>query len=396
LLSASSLSSRSSLLSAPSLSSRSSLLSASSLSSRSSLLSAPSLSSVQELSSNSSLFGPTLLEYRPDAPDPLHNLDDENESSQLSNSSTLFKTDVESYSIFPLVPNDPRIQPIFVTHFEELYDPTGTNPKIGQKEGAIITKQKTLVDEPQNPDGASSRALLSSIEANGTHQHQWKFEGLLTSQVAEQPDRKRPLSRGSETTPNTGSPSSLDGRLSESVKQSDHSVPQEVKSSDDESIDASEDDGWDGLSFGYGRRSTCGSDEGSFLDSSDEKGPRKRCRLQDEVPETEKILHWQESVPVSQCTNGQEGSVTSSQTSRNSSQEDRSSNNDDKGKRKHSDTPDEISGDGDGHNRESKRRRPDPSSDDRRLKCPFYQRQPNRRWPNSCRGNGWLTMKDLM
>jgi hypothetical protein len=31
-----------------------------------------------------------------------------------------------------------------------------------------------------------------------------------------------------------------------------------------------------------------------------------------------------------------------------------------------------------------------------RLKCPFYQRKPNRPWPNACRGNGWVTMKDLM
>jgi hypothetical protein len=165
--------------------------------------------------------------------------------------------------------------------------------------------------------------------------------------------------------------------------------------------DDNEDDCWnsdgddyydnDDMSFGFDSGSS------SYIWDNDPVGERKVIPLQEgeEIGIHDRISLWQQSTRFIGCSPGSSGTSSEGRISElgNSTNGISSSTT----KRKHkgdeesSQAPD---GDGDGHRK--KQSRIDFEDEEPRLKCPFFQRKPTMMWRNSCKGNGWTTMKDLM
>jgi hypothetical protein len=271
------------------------------------------------------------------------------------------------------------------------------NLEIDQKEDAVTNKQTTVMDEPQNQDGAHCSAAspcVENLEVNRRIQDQLKSGQPPPGKITDQSSTETSISGFTGQIHNPSSEPPAEGRTLDSVKYSFHPESQEGKSGSDDGSDIDESDDWDDLTFGYGSNRSYESGYSSSSDNDDRKLSTKRRRLNDKILENEKIRSWQESINLTTCSNGSE-STKHSQASGNSSHGDQSSSYKKDGKRKRDDMPDEISSEGNRNNREQQEGRSYPEEDQRRLKCPFYQRQPNRPWPNACRGKGWLTMKDL-
>jgi hypothetical protein len=140
-----------------------------------------------------------------------------------------------------------------------------------------------------------------------------------------------------------------------------------------------------------------GSDESSYLEDNDSSVERNEILLHggEVIGLHDRISRWQESTQFRDCPSGSGTSSGSRNSKHANSSNGRSTSTTARKHKRDNNDPEAPEGNGEGHRK--KQSRIDIEDDGTRLKCPFFQREPNRyRLRYSCRGHGWTSMKHVM